>query len=223
MSIVETLRRFRDREIETKPPHTFDVAVLLGGNIQLFNGKYISSPYEENTNKGVGAKGRVITAAIFYHLGLASHFIVSTGKTHPNSDAPTEAAVMKTELIEYGVPEQCITLEEKSVNTLENAIEVARILRTDKFKQATTIALISNSYHLRRMDTFFDAQGLTAEGRHLTLISCDRIIYEIIPELRQRIIDFYNSSNMKVRMKAEAQGVIDFYAGCYEPRPILRE
>jgi hypothetical protein len=48
--------------------------------------------------KGVGARGRVVTAAIFYHLGMASHFIVSTGKTHPAPDAPTEAAVMKAEL-----------------------------------------------------------------------------------------------------------------------------
>jgi vancomycin permeability regulator SanA len=220
MSIVGTLGWFRDGEIEIKPPRTFDVAVILGGNIRLFNGKYISSSYEENTDKGVGGRGRVVTAAIFYHLGLASDFIVSTGKTHPNSDAPTEAAVMKTELIDYGVPDSCITLEEKSVNTLENAIEVARILRTDKFKQATAIALVSNSYHLRRMYTFFDAQGLTAEGRHLTLISCDRIMYEILPELRQFIIDLYNSPSMKARMKGEAQGVIDFYAGGYEPRPL---
>ncbi len=218
MSIVGTLGRFRDGEIEIKPPRTFDVAVILGGNIRLFNGKYISSPYEESMDKGVGGRGRVVTAAIFYHLGLASNFIVSTGKTHPNSDAPTEAAVMKTELIAYGVPDSCITIEEKSVNTLENAIEVARILRTDKFKQATAIALISNSYHLRRMYTFFDAQGLTAEGRHLTLISCDRILYEVIPELRQCIIDLYNGPSMKARIKGEAQGVRDFYARRYKPR-----
>jgi uncharacterized SAM-binding protein YcdF (DUF218 family) len=220
MSIVGTLWRFRDGEIAIKPPRTFDVAIILGGNIRLFNSQYVSSPYEENTEKGVGARGRVVTAAIFYHLGLASQFIVSTGKTHPNPDAPTEAAVMQTELIDYGVPDSCITLEEKSVNTLENAIEVARILRTDKFKQATAIALISNSYHLRRMKTFFDAQGLTAEGRQLTLISCDRIIYEIIPELRQRFVELYNSPNMKARMKGEAQGVLDFYAGRYKPRPL---
>ena len=219
MSIVGTLGRFRNGEIEMKPPRTFDVTVILGGNIRLFNGKYISSPYEESMEKGVGARGRVVTAAIFYHLGLASHFIVSTGKTHPDPDAPTEAAVMKAELVDYGVPDSCITVEEKSVNTLENAIEVARLLRTDKFKQATAIALVSNSYHLRRMYTFFVAQGLTAEGRHLTLISCDRILYEILPELRQRFVDLYSSSSMKARMNAEVQGVIDFYARHYKPRP----
>ena len=76
------------------------------------------------------------------------------------------------------------------------------------------------SYHLRRLYTFFDAQGLTAEGRHLTLISCDRIIYEILPKLRQFIIDLYNSPSMKTRMKGEAQGVIDFYARRYEPKPL---
>jgi vancomycin permeability regulator SanA len=219
MSIVKTLRRFRDGEIEIKPPRTFDVAIILGGNIRLFNGQYVSSPYEENTEKGVGARGRVVIAAIFYHLGLASQFIVSTGKTHPNPDAPTEAAVMKAELIDYGVPGKSITLEEKSLNTLENAIEVAKILRADKFKHVTTIALISNSYHLRRMYTFFEAQGLTAEGRQLTLISCDRIIYEIIPELRQRFVELYHSPNMKARIKGETQGVIDFYARRYKPRP----
>lgn len=219
MSVVETLGMFRRGEIEIKCPPIFDVAIVLGGGIRLFNGKYTSTSYQEGTEKGFGGRSRVVTAAIFYHSGLASHFIVSTGKTHPHPDAPTEAAIMRTELIDYGVPDSCITIEDKSLNTLENAVEVARILRTDKFKQARQIALISNSYHLRRSLTFFAAQGLTGEGRHLTLISSDRVIIEIMPELRQSIIDLYNSPSMKARIKREAQGIRDFHARRYEPRP----
>lgn len=122
------------------------------------------------------------------------------GKTHPNPDAPTEAAIMKAELIDYGVPENCITTEDKSLNTLENAIAVPKILRTDKFERDREIALISSSWNLRRSLAFFDAQGLTAEGRYITLISSDKIMYEILPEFRQLIVELYNSPRMESRI-----------------------
>src|SRR5437588_68588 len=118
MRIAETLRRFREGEREIKCPCPFDVAIVLGGGLRLFNGEFTST-----------------------------------------------------------------------------------------------------SYHLRRSLTFFDAQGLTAEGRHITPISCDRVIYEIIPELRQYMIDLYNSSSMKARIKREAQGVRDFHAKRYKSKP----
>ncbi len=188
------------------------MVVVLGGNIRLVNGDYVSTPYEEGTEKSFGGCGRVITAAMFYHWGIAHHFIVSTGKTHPHPYAPTEAAVMKAEMIGYGVPADYITEEGKSLNTLENAIEVARLLQSEKFIQCAQIGLISSSWHLRRALAFFDGQGLTAEGRHITLISSDKLMVEIIPEFKPIIKELYHTPSMAAGLKREKQGVVDFYA-----------
>jgi uncharacterized SAM-binding protein YcdF (DUF218 family) len=194
----------------------FDLVVVLGGNIRLVNGKYVSTPYKEGTEKSFGGCGRVLTAAMFYHWGIAPRFIVSTGKTHPNPDAPTEAAVMKNEMIGCGVPADCITEEGKSLNTLENAIEVAKLLRSGDFHWCKRIGLITSSWHLRRSLAFFDAQGLVAEGRHITPISSDKFVGQIMPELRPIIRELYHTPSMVARLKREKQGVIDFYAGRYK-------
>lgn len=207
------------REAKSKRGYRFDVVVVLGGNIRLVNGVYVSTPYEEGTEKSFGARGRVVTATMFYHWGFAQRFIVSTGKTHPDPEAPTEASVMKAEMVSYGVPAGCITEEAKSLNTLENAIEVARILRTDELKYCSEIALISSSWHLPRALAFFEAQGLMAEGRRITLISSDKFMGEIVPEFKPTIRELYNTPSMKARLKREKQGIIDFYAGRYKSAP----
>ncbi len=38
----------------------FDVAVVLGGNIRLVNGDYVSTPYEEGTEKSFGGCGLIL-------------------------------------------------------------------------------------------------------------------------------------------------------------------
>ncbi len=126
---------------------------------------------------------------------------------------------MKAEMIGYGVPADYITEEDKSLNTLENAIEVAQLLRSEKFKQCTEIGLLSNSWHLRRALAFFEAQGLAAEGRHITLISSDKFMGEIIPEFKPIIKELYHTSSMVARLKREKQGVIDFHANRYKSGP----
>ena len=219
MSVI-AVTRFQERETENKPHYSFDVAVVLGGNIRLVNGIYASTPYEEGTEKSFGGYGRVVTATMFYHWGLVSHFIVSTGKTHPNPDAPTEAAVMKAEMIDCGVPAECITEEGVSLNTLENAIEVAKLLRTEQFKRCSEIGLISSSWHLPRALTLFDAQGLTVEERHIILISSDKFIGQIIPELKPIIRELYHTPSMAARLKREKQGILDFYARRYKSKPL---
>src|SRR6266581_5915494 len=122
-------------EEKRKPPFRCDVVVVLGGNIVKNAAGYLTTPYTKGTKKSFGAQGRVITAAFLYHQGVCDCIILSTGKTDPeDQDAPTEAAVMKAELMAYDVPEASIYLEEGSRTTEENARELAQLLNTESFK-----------------------------------------------------------------------------------------
>src|SRR5256884_3267168 len=121
--------RKKTTEGTMKPPFTCEVVVVLGGNIVKSGDRYITTSYERGTKKSFGAQGRVIASAFLYHLGVSDCLILSTGKTDPEDpNAPTEAMVMKEELLAYGVPESCIHLEEGSKTTEENARELARLL-----------------------------------------------------------------------------------------------
>src|SRR6266566_376478 len=149
-----------------QPPFMCEVVVVLGGNIVKSADRYITTPYEKGTKKSFGAQGRVITAALLYHLGVSDCLLLSTGKTDPeDQDAPSEASVMKGELLMYGVPETCMHLEENSKTTEENARELVSLLTTEKFQEKRTICVITSSWHIRRTDAFLKREGVHAAGR----------------------------------------------------------
>src|SRR5438128_2383720 len=119
--------RKKTTEGTMKPPFTCEVVVVLGGNIVKSGDRYITTSYEKGTKKSFGAQGRVITSAFLYHLGVSDCLILSTGKTDPeDKGAPSEASVMKAELMAFGVPETCIHLEEQSRTTEENARKLVK-------------------------------------------------------------------------------------------------
>jgi uncharacterized SAM-binding protein YcdF (DUF218 family) len=120
------------------PPFPCNVVVVLGGNIVKSGVGYVTTPYSKGTKKSFGAQG------------VCDCMILSTGKTDPeDQDAPTEAAVMKAEVMAYGVPETCIYLEEGSRTTEENARELAKLLSTESFQEKKTIVVVTSSWHIR--------------------------------------------------------------------------
>ncbi len=96
----------------------------------------MTTPYTSGAKKSFGAQGRVLTATLLYHLGVSDCLLLSTGKTDPEDpDAPSEASVMKDELMAYGVPATCIHLEEGSKTTEENARELAKLFDAEPFRE----------------------------------------------------------------------------------------
>ena len=191
-----------------KPPFICEVVVVLGGNIVKSGDYYITTPYEKGTKKSFGAQGRVITAALLYHLGVSGCFILSTGKTDPeDKGAPSEASVMKAELMAYGIPETCMHLEEQSQTTEENARELGKLFTTTQtFKEKRTIGVIMSSWHIRRTDAFLKREGFHAESRKIKFISSDTMISKYLPEFRDDIHRLYHGQEMKDRIQDECNG-----------------
>src|SRR5712691_11618782 len=190
-----------------QPPFRCEVVVVLGGNIIKSGDRYFTTPYEKGTKKSFGAQGRVIAAALLYHLGVADCLLLSTGKTDPEDQgAPSEASVMKAELLAYSVPETCIHLEENSKTTEENARELVKLFTTEKFKEKRTIGVITSSWHIRRTDAFLKMEGFHAEGRKIKYISSDTTISRYLPEFRDDIHLIYHGQEMRDRIQDERNG-----------------
>ncbi len=204
-----------------QPPFRCEVVVVLGGNIIKSGDRFITTPYEKGTKKSFGAQGRVIAAALLYHLGVSDCLLLSTGKTEPEDQgAPAEASVMKAELLAYGVPETCMHLEENSKTTEENARELVKLLTTEKFKEKRTIGVITSSWHIRRTDAFLKKEGGHAEGRRIKYVSSDTMISRYLPEFRGDIHLIYHRQEMKDRIQDERNGYNALKTGTYKSRKL---
>jgi uncharacterized SAM-binding protein YcdF (DUF218 family) len=213
--------REKTTEGTIKPPFTCEAIVVLGGNIVKSGDRYITTPYERGTKKSFGAQGRVITAAFLYHLGVSDFLILSTGKTDPeDQDAPSEASVMKAELMAYAVPESCMHLEERSQTTEENARELVKLFTTETFKEKRSIGVITSSWHIRRTNAFLQREGFHAEGRKIKFISSDTMISRCLPEFRDDIYMLYQRQEMRDRIQDEYNGHMALQNGVYRSRKL---
>ena len=204
-----------------QPPFMCEVVVVLGGNIVKSGAGFITTPYIKGTKKSFGAQGRVITAALLYHLGVSDCLLLSTGKTDPqDKEAPSEASVMQAELLVYGVPETCMYLEEHSKTTEENARELAKLFTTEQFQEKRTIGVITSSWHIRRTDAFLAREGFKEEGRKIKYISSDTMISRYLPAFRNDIHLIYHSQEMQDRIQDERNGFAALKKGTYKSRQL---
>ena len=110
--------------------------------------------------------------------GVAESIIVTGGQ---GSDEPAaEAAVMKAFFLENGVPEQSVTAEDQSVNTIENLRNAKHIMEQNGWQSA---AVVTNDYHVERALWIARDQGIEACG--IAARSPDRPSTVIISRLRE--------------------------------------
>jgi uncharacterized SAM-binding protein YcdF (DUF218 family) len=123
--------------------------VLLGGGMV---GPDARRPYPDLGR----AADRVWHAARLYHAGKAP-LLVATGGGDPAVSPMSEASAMKLLLLDLGVPESALVLEEASFNTRENALNTAALL---KARGVQRVLLVTSALHMRRAVRHFEAAGL---------------------------------------------------------------
>ncbi len=108
-----------------------DVIVMLGGGVSG------NVPMSDTM-------GRIVTAASLYRV-LRVPIIISGGAVHPwqKAEAPMDARYLEN----LGVPEKDLILEDKSRDTLENAIYVRKICEARHFAAPL---LVTSAYHMKR-------------------------------------------------------------------------
>ncbi len=141
------------RTLENKyHPSSFikgDVIVMLGG------GATLNTPDIDGQGHLSGyAANRLITAARLYRItGLP--VILSGGKVY--SDTGNESHIAKRQLIGLGVPEGKILVEDKSLNTEQNALYTKQLLQKYNFKRPV---LVTSAFHMRRAVLDFNKIGV---------------------------------------------------------------
>lgn len=126
-----------------------DVIVLLGGGIH--------DEVVDLTGQGSptsAAFGRIVTAARLYRR-LQVPVIVSGGKVYESKGR--EAPILKRFLVDLGVPEEKVIQEDKSRDTMENAVNVKEICAGKGFKRPL---LVTSGLHMRRAIFSFEKAGL---------------------------------------------------------------
>jgi len=123
--------------------------VVLGGGISP------AGPGELFFNLESGAD-RVWHAARLFHASKAPLVLLSGG-SDPEHSATSEAEAMRQFMVDIGVSEQAIALENRSRNTTENAEYSAEMLAE---RGVTRILLVTSGYHMPRAKGLFEAQGL---------------------------------------------------------------
>ena len=113
------------------------------------------------------AYGRVVMAAEAWRdcraHGKDCAIVVSGGD--PQHHGATEAAVYGKTLLALGVPADAVTLEAKSLNTWQNAVNSTRLIPADR-----QIVVVTSGIHLKRSLIFFDHARPGAKG-----IAADRL------------------------------------------------
>ncbi len=94
------------------------------------------------------------TGALWHERGCKDKIILSTGKT-AGRDCPSEARAMYDFMKDhyFGIPENLITLEEVSIDTVGNAEEVLKILPATILQN---VILVTVGYHMPRSKKIFD-------------------------------------------------------------------
>lgn len=139
-----------------EPPVNADYIIILGAKV---NGEIPSLSLQYR-----------IDAAAEYAIENENTIIIASGGQGPGEDI-TEAEAMRRELVDKGISESKIFLEDKSTSTYENIDFSKQYIPND----AETGIVVTNDYHLYRSlqiakDANLQVEGLPARTPKVTLV-----------------------------------------------------
>ena len=127
----------------------YDCAVVLGGMAE-----YDNSLGRLSIRRG---GDRIWQAINLYHLGKVDHILISGNNGFLTDDKLDEAVQFKKVLVENGIPDSAILVENVSKNTYQNAIESKKII--DKHPEINSVLLITSALHMPRSKACFEKAG----------------------------------------------------------------
>jgi uncharacterized SAM-binding protein YcdF (DUF218 family) len=147
----------RHLERTTKPTMkadvTYDAAILLGGVVQhRETATWGTVAYNDNVE-------RLLVTFELLKSGRCRNVIVSGGGEA--GDPVNEARVLGKQLEDWGIDPSRIVLDERALNTRENAVESARLAREHGYR---TLLVVTSAYHMPRALDCFRAVGLGVDA-----------------------------------------------------------
>lgn len=113
----------------------------------------------DRTFFGKGAD-RITQALQLYRMGKIKKILITGGQGLNPTNPYSEAELLKRFLIMAGMPETDILIEEKSLNTRENAVFTKEFLEKNGIATDQEFVLITSAFHMPRAKKCFDKVGL---------------------------------------------------------------
>ena len=150
----------------------FGLAVIVAfSSFLAIYGRNDDAEYNEETVivLGCGIRGERVSIGLAkrlnkayeYHLQNPEAVIIVSGGQGPQEDI-SEALAMKRYLINKGVPEDKIIMEDKSTSTIENFRFSHEIMKEKGFSDSSVV-FVTNGYHVYRAASYAKAEGLTVK------------------------------------------------------------
>ena len=195
------------------------ITFILGGSaVKSPEGGWHTTDFSEGDIFGIlGDYVRPKAAAVLFRAKKINHIVVLGGKGQLSNKpgAPYISEVIRDELIDDGVPQDRIETERKSGNSLEQLMACATIVKKRKWNPGD-VGLLSNDYHLPRLQAMMETFESLKILRDCELISAEAVLMEYQSEEWREIINTaYRSKSMKLRMVLEKKGVEDIQSGKY--------
>ena len=155
--------QFVDKGVEAEP--AAEAIVVLGGSISMPSEGHPSS-------RLIATSDRLLEAMRLYRAGKAPLIIASGGDSplDPQLGPLHEADEMRSILEEWGVPASVILVENRSVNTHENAVFTHRLLES---RRINSIILVTSAIHMPRAAAAFRKAGFNVSPVPANFLSGD--------------------------------------------------
>lgn len=140
---------------------TYDVGIVLGGMFE-YNGDLDDISIRRQGD-------RLIQAVTLYKTGKVKKLLITGDSGYVTDRGLHEAKQVKELLLKWGIPDEDILTEEESINTHENAVETAKILK--EHKEIKSYLLITSGIHMRRSLACFANAGIKCESFSTDLYS----------------------------------------------------
>lgn len=156
------------------------VAIIVGISIYLQPNNFIGcgdKPIAETqcdkadaivVVSGGDTEARTAAGISLYKNGWADYLVLS-GAAYDKS-GPSNAAAMKLQAEDAGVPAEAILIDEDAVNTQQNAENTQSIFEENKFED---VILVTSGYHQRRASLEFNKGAETVTIRNYPVLSDD--------------------------------------------------
>ncbi len=153
-----------------------DIIVVLGGGISC------SDKFRPRPEASMATYSRLFAGADALRRSKAEVMLLS-GDGNGGKAGETNAEIMKGLAIKLGIPENKILLDIKSRNTIEHAIEVAKLFSP---KQNKRIGIVTSALHMQRAERCFKkiyGGNIVPIPADYTFTSFNHNIIDFIPSL----------------------------------------
>lgn len=165
--------------IALQKKNQYDAIIIPSGFVVNF-----SINGQQRTNFSYG-NDRMLQAIDLFKRGISSKIIYTGGSDTVFGDYEAEAKLGKDFLIKCGIPDTCIWIETKSMNTYQNAAFTANMLGAkDKNWKQKKYLLCTAGFHMRRALACFEKQNFQVDAYSTDIRSIrskDTVLNTILP------------------------------------------